>query len=241
MNQKRNGKPAHNESRTDVLTMLSTENTTYVAYYRVSTNKQGESGLGLEGQRTAVERFADPATIAAEFTEIESGRKAERSALIEAIDLCQRRSCVLLVAKLDRLSRSVAFISQILDSSIEFRCCDMPDANRMVLQLMAIMAENEARNTSERTKTALAAARDRGTVLGKPDNFTDDGRRKGAATMRERAATAYSVLLPMIQQLKETGDSLAEIARKLNATGQRNIRGNPFNAMMISRILARAG
>ena len=137
------------------------------------------------------------------------------------------------------LARNVAFVSSIVESNIELIAADSPKANRLTVHFLAAVAENEAALISARTKTVLAAARNRGTVLGKPDNFTNAGRRAGAETMRAKAKAAYAMILPMIQQLREAGDSLAGIARKLNQAGQTNSRGNPFNAVQISRILSR--
>ena len=212
----------------------------YVTYYRVSTNQQGESGLGLDAQRQAVERFTREGVVLAEYVEIETGTgKRDRPELNAAIDRCRLSGATLVVAKLDRLARNVAFVSSLMESNIEFIAADQPSANKLTVHILAAVAENEAALISARTKAALAAARNRGTVLGKPENFTNAGRRAGAETMRQKAKAAYAMILPMIQQLRDAGDSLAEIARKLNQAGQTNSRGNPFNAVQVSRILSR--
>ena len=211
--------------------------TKYVTYYRVST---GQQSLGIDAQREAVERFTRGGNVVAEYVEVETGTsKRQRPELAAAIKQAQQTGSILVVAKLDRLARNVAFVSSLLESNVEFTAADNPTANRLTIHILAAVAEHEARMISDRTKAALRAARARGTVLGKPSNFTDEGRRKGSDAMRQRAANAYAAILPMIQQLKAAGDSLADIARKLNETGQTNSRGNTFNAMMISRILAR--
>lgn len=132
-----------------------------VAYYRVSTERQGRSGLGLEGQRFGVEVYSarTGATITREFVEVESGRNDDRPKLAEALAFARRAKAMLLVAKLDRLSRSVKFIATILDSGVEFAAADLPEANRLLLHILAAVAENEARAISDRTKAALQAAK----------------------------------------------------------------------------------
>src|SRR5580704_19108778 len=128
-----------------------------VAYYRVSTARQGSSGLGLEGQRAAVEAHCarTGVTIAREFVEVESGRNDDRPKLAEALAFARRAKATLLVAKLDRLSRSVKFIATVLDSGADFAACDVPEANRLLLHVLAAVAENEAKAISDRTKAAL--------------------------------------------------------------------------------------
>ena len=139
-----------------------------VAYTRCSTQRQGISGLGLEAQQEAIERYAasiDQPVIAT-FTEIESGAARARPQLAAALDLCRRRKAVLLIARLDRLSRSLAFVAQLLDANVEIRAADIPSANRMMLQMLAVFAEHERQLISQRTKAALAAAKVRGVKLG---------------------------------------------------------------------------
>ena len=142
--------------------------TKIVSYLRVSTARQGESGLGLDAQRAAVEAFCKrtSSTIAREFVEVESGRHDDRPKLAEALAFARRSKATLLVAKLDRLSRSVRFIASVMDSGVEFAAADMPDANRMLLHILAAIAEGEAKAISDRTKSALAAAKARGTNSG---------------------------------------------------------------------------
>jgi DNA invertase Pin-like site-specific DNA recombinase len=141
-----------------------------VAYYRVSTDKQGRSGLGLEAQREAVARHAAGAggTVLAAFEEVESGRKGDRSQLALAMPECRLRRCTLLIAKLDRLARDAHFLLGLEKAGIEFVAADMPYANRLTVGVMALVAEEEARATSARTKAALAAAKARGVRLGNP-------------------------------------------------------------------------
>lgn len=140
----------------------------FIAYYRVSTDQQGRSGLGLEAQRAAVAQFvaARGGSIITEFTEVESGRKSDRPELAKALTECRRRKVTLVIVKLDRLARNVAFIARLMDTGVPFRAVDMPTADRFMLHVYAAMAEEEARRTSARTKAALAAAKARGVVLG---------------------------------------------------------------------------
>lgn len=141
----------------------------YVAYYRVSTQKQGESGLGLEAQRLAVSRYLQghPGEVLAEFTETESGKQARnRPALLKALELCRKHKATMMIAKLDRLARSVHFISGLMESGVNFVASDMPTKDRFMLHVQAAFAEEEARRISQRTKEALAAAKNRGVVIG---------------------------------------------------------------------------
>ena len=139
-----------------------------IAYYRVSTARQGESGLGLEAQRHAVSHFLELGQweLAAEFTEVESGKRKNRPQLNEALALCKKLKATLIIAKLDRLARNLHFVSGLMESSVDFVAVDNPTANRLTIQILAAVAEDEARRISERTKAALARAKARGTKLG---------------------------------------------------------------------------
>ena len=173
-----------------------------VAYYRVSTDKQGQSGLGLEAQRESVTRFlgCDPST---EFVEVESGRKADRPQLAAALDLCKREKRTLVVAKLDRLARDVSMILRIVDSGVPVRFIDLPDVDattatgRLILSVMGSLAEFEARRISERTRDALAAKKARGHKLGSGNP------RAGAAVISDRAR-AYAQSIEHL--ISETAD-----------------------------------
>jgi DNA invertase Pin-like site-specific DNA recombinase len=140
----------------------------FVAYYRVSTDRQGRSGLGLDAQRQAVQSYvvAQGGQAVAEFTEIETGKRADRPELKNALGHCRRRQAVLVIAKLDRLARNLAFVANLMESGVEFVAVDMPHADRFTLHIFAALAEEEGRRISQRTRAALAAARARGTVLG---------------------------------------------------------------------------
>lgn len=142
--------------------------TSYIAYYRVSTSRQGESGLGLDAQVAAVTKFCEgnAGSVLHEFREVESGRRKDRPELSKAIALCKKHDAILLIAKLDRLARNVHFISGLLESGIRFVAVDMPNADRFMMHVYAAVAEEEARRISERTRSALAAAKARGVKLG---------------------------------------------------------------------------
>ena len=140
-----------------------------IAYYRVSTDRQGKSGLGLEAQNETVKQFANfkQWELIGEFTEIESGKKSNRPQLQEALKQCLKQKAVLVIAKLDRLGRNVAFISSLMESKVEFVAVDNPHANRLMLHLLAAFAEHEREQISTRTKEALKVAKSRGVILGK--------------------------------------------------------------------------
>ncbi len=216
-----------------------------VAYYRVSTAQQGRSGLGLEAQEAAVAAHValTGCDLVAKYVEVESGRKSARPELLRAIAHAKRAKATLVIAKLDRLSRNVAFIANLMESGVEFVACDNPQANRLTVHILAAVAEQETRSISERTKAALAAAKARGTKLG-TDNLTKFGT---VASLRgaERAAqahqsakiAAYADLLPALEALREGGQSYAAIAKRLNSEGQRTRRDAEWNAAQVRRVL----
>jgi len=223
------------------------------AYYRVSTAKQGQSGLGLEAQRAAVQEFArvNGHTVDAEYTEVESGKRADRPELAKAVAHARRNKARLCIAKLDRLSRNVAFLATLMDSGVEFVACDNPAANRLTLHILSAVAENEARAISDRTKAALAAAKARGQLLGsaRPEHWLgrEDARLAGLAkgrevariAKRENAIAAVADLMPEMQARRGAGESLAAIADALNAAGHRTTRGNLWSAMGVKLALDR--
>jgi DNA invertase Pin-like site-specific DNA recombinase len=221
-----------------------------VAYYRVSTARQGSSGLGLEGQRAAVEAHCarTGATIAREFVEVESGCNNDRPKLAEALAFARRAKATLLVAKLDRLSRSVRFIATVLDSGADFAACDVPEANRLLLHVLAAVAENEAKAISDRTKAALQAAKARGVRLGSHNAavpaLTPQARCKGAkvgANANHRnAIDAYRDLVPYVQKLRGQGLSLRAIAARLNDDGHTTRADKPWSAVQVKHVLQRA-
>ena len=180
----------------------------FVAYYRVSTARQGRSGLGLEGQKQAVADFLNGGRwkLVAEFVEVESGRKTNRAELQKALAACRLHKATLVVAKFDRLSRNAAFLLALRDSSVECLAVDMPDANRLTVGIMAMIAEHEAEAISERTKAALAAAKRRGVKLGNPAHLNDKARRRGtvasAAARGLEAAQRAMDLAPIVADLR---------------------------------------
>ena len=217
-----------------------------VAYYRVSTVKQGQSGLGLEAQQEAVRAFAaaEGYTVCQEFTEVETGTsKRKRTAIFQAIAATKTNGGTLLIAKLDRLARNVHFISGLTETKVDFTAVDMPGVNTFTIHLMAAVAEQEAKRISENTKAALKAAKARGTVLGAQkgqDHFSDAGRLASARTRAEAAQAAYSrLVVSTVKRLHAEGHSLRVIAGKLNDFGERTREGAEFGASQVQRILKR--
>lgn len=224
------------------------KNGRYIAYYRVSTKRQGRSGLGLEAQKTAVADYLNDGhwTLVAEVTEIETGTsKRKRPKLMEAIRLCRVYGATLLIAKLDRLSRNVAFTTGLMESGIEFLACDCPEANRLTIQTLAVIAEYEAGMISTRTKAALQAARARGVRLGGySDNIAAVAPKGNKASAAVRAAAAdkrAADLLPTIQDIQAKGAvSLRDIAAKLNEDKVPTPRKKgEWSAVQVQRVMNR--
>ena len=217
----------------------------YVAYYRVSTQRQGASRLGLEAQRSAVEAFVAQrgGQVLAERVEVESGKRNDRPELAEALAEAKRLGAVLLIAKLDRLARNVHFISGLLESGVEVQACDMPEANRFLLHVMSAVAEHEAAAISARTKAALAAAKARGKALGWaiPER-AEEARAASAAAAERRVAEADKFagqVGPLVQALAAEGRSLRAIAAELNGRGITTPRGKAWAATSVRNVLAR--
>ena len=213
----------------------------FVAYYRVSTDQQGASGLGLEAQRKAVETYLDggPWRLVAEHTEVESGKRADRPELAKALLACRKYKAKLVIAKLDRLSRNLAFIATLMDSGVEFIAVDNPHANKLTIHILAAVAQHEREAISERTKAALAAAKARGKKLGGP-RLAEARRRSLAA--RSAAADAFAAnVRPIIEQIRASGvSSLRGVARALTARGVRTARGGrEWTAAQVSHVLER--
>jgi DNA invertase Pin-like site-specific DNA recombinase len=212
-----------------------------VAYYRVSTPGQGQSGLGVEAQKADVQRLAAQYgyTITQEFEEVESGRKKNRPQLEAALNLAKRTDAVLLIAKLDRLARNVAFTSALMESGVEFSAADMPDADRLTIHIYAALAEKEAKMISDRTRSALGAAKARGTKLGNVANLTPEARAKGPKASREAARIAMQQPTAFAKMLRTQGNTLEAIARMLNESGFRTRQGGMFSAVQVKRMLDR--
>jgi DNA invertase Pin-like site-specific DNA recombinase len=209
----------------------------FVTYFRVSTDRQGRSGLGLDAQREGVSQFlgARAATVIAEFVEVESGGKDDRPKLREALRACQRGKATLLIAKLDRLARSVAFIANLMDSNTDFVACDMPHASRLVLHVMAAFAEHERQMIGERTKAALAAAKARGVRLGA------NGDRLAERHRREAAAYAENIRGAVNAAIAKGARTTRKIADLLNAGGLPSRGGGQWHPANVSRVLRRLG
>jgi DNA invertase Pin-like site-specific DNA recombinase len=214
-----------------------------VPYYRVSTRKQGESGLGLEAQVSYVSDYARTGQhdIIASFQEIETGKRADRPELAKAIAYSKKSKATLVIAKSDRLARNVHFLSGLMESKVDFVCCDNPHSNRLTLRILAAVAEDEARRISECTKDALAAYKACGGTLGKPENLTREAGRRGSEATRAKARTAYAALLPQLQAWRASGLSYRQISALLNGAGQVTRSGAPWDHAQVRRVLARAG
>jgi DNA invertase Pin-like site-specific DNA recombinase len=219
----------------------------FVSYLRVSTQRQGKSGLGLEAQREAVSGYLNGGkwALVAEIVEVESGKRSDRPELAKALSLCRLHRATLLVAKLDRLARNVAFISALMEAGVKFVAVDLPQANELTVHIMASMAEYEAKAISARTKAALAAAKARGTILGGlrwDINRVGAKGRKAALKTRQQGAAKYQAdVLPVIQDKQRQGAmSLRQIAAALNAEGLPTARGGEWSAVQVKRILDKA-
>jgi DNA invertase Pin-like site-specific DNA recombinase len=224
-----------------------------IGYLRVSTERQGASGLGLDAQGEAIAQYARTvgAKVTAWYTEVESGRDDDRPELAKALAHAKRSKATLCVGKLDRLSRSVEFLARVMNSGADFVACDNPAANRLTLHILAAVAEAEAKAISERTKAALAAAKARGTLLGsaRPGHWNGReatrqlGAKRGAAisakARTQAAQEAYQDLLPVMITGRAEGLTLAQIAAKLNAEGHTTRRGCPWNHVQVLRVLQR--
>ncbi len=222
-----------------------------VHYRRCSTARQGVSALGLDAQTEAVESYAKAidGTIVKTFTEVESGTHDDRPELAKALAFAKRAGAVLCVARLDRLARSVHFVSGLLEAGVDFIAVDMPEANRTMLQMMAVIAEYESRACRSRTRQALAQAKARGTLLGasRPgapqltEEAAHKGRKAGEKVRKANAVKACADLAPMMAEMRGEGLSLREVAKALNDEGHCTRRGKTFTAMQVSRVLERHG
>lgn len=219
----------------------------FVAYYRVSTARQGQSGLGLEAQRAQVEAFAGQrgGEVFADYVEVESGRNSARPKLAAALKRCRAANAVLVVAKIDRLSRNAAFLLALRDSGARFLAADMPDANELTVGIMALVAEDEAKRISERTKAALAAAKARGVKLGNPANLPRGTRETAARASAASAAAVKARIAARASDFREVIDhahsqgaiSLRQLAAYLNAHQYRSPRGSDWTACTVQRML----
>jgi DNA invertase Pin-like site-specific DNA recombinase len=232
----------------DVTTTMSK----LIGYRRVSTKSQGESGLGLEGQSIVIDAYAKQteAKLVATYTEVESGTKSDRPELARAMSHAKRIGAVLVIARLDRLSRNLHFLSGLMESRVEFVACDMPSANRLTLHIMAAVAEDYAKQISDKTKMGLEAAKARGTVLGgfrarAAEKLTDEGRDKGRTKGNTRqardAVEVYADLVDDVRRLREGGASLGAIAERMNDEGHTTRTGADWTKVQVKRLLDRVG
>ena len=218
----------------------------YVAYLRVSTQKQGYSGLGLEAQKEIIQNYLSDRNPIAEYIEIESGRKTDRGRpkLKEALELCRKTGANLIVAKLDRLARNVAFLSQLLESDVDIVFCDFPQANKIVLHILAAISQYEAELVATRTKQALAAKKAQGYTLGNPEHLMDKldeavaksvetNKRKAEENPNNKRAAA------MLKVLAKEGKTLQEMAAYLNEQGFTTSKGFRFTRSAVHILLKR--
>ncbi|MGO9776164.1 MAG: recombinase family protein [Terracidiphilus sp.] len=217
----------------------------FVSYLRVSTVRQGRSGLGLEAQRAAVTGYLNGGdwTLLEEVVEVESGKRNDRPELTRALALCRIHGAKLLIAKLDRLARNVAFIANLMEAGVEFEAVDLPQANRLTLHVMAALAEYEAKAISDRTKAALGAAKARGTQLGGRrwaiETVAIKGNAESAKVRTERTRKRAADLAPIIAAIQAEGAaSLRQIADGLNGRGIQTAHGGQWSAVQVQRVLS---
>ncbi len=205
----------------------------FVAYYRVSTKQQGNSGLGLEAQMKSVRDYLDGHEPLAEFTEVESGKRSDRPELQQALKLCRKRKATLVIAKLDRLARNVHFISGLMEQRVPFKAVEFPDADELMLHIHAAMAQHERKLISQRTKAGLERAKARGVKLGRHG--------KVLARMNKEAAHKRAVeLRPLIRQIRKEGKTgVRAIMDELNSRGIKSARGGRWHPQTVSVLLHR--
>lgn len=216
----------------------------FVAYYRVSTDKQGIRGLGIAAQETAVRDYLNGGhwELVGQFTEVESGKRNDRPELAKALAECRLRKATLIIAKLDRLARNVAFISNLMESKADFVAVDFPQANRLTIHILAAVAEHEARMISERTKAALAEKKKQGKPLGRPNPeiaaYARQGSAAGLRVRREKARERARDLQPALNAIRAKGvTSHNGIARELNALGHTAPKGGSWSQVQVMHLL----
>jgi DNA invertase Pin-like site-specific DNA recombinase len=221
-------------------------NIEYVAYLRVSTQKQGYSGLGLDAQKDIIRNYLSDKNPIAEFLEVESGRKTDkgRPKLKEALEICRKTGAQLIVAKLDRLSRNVSFLSQLLESDVDIVFCDFPQANKMVLHILAAISQYEAELIATRTKQALAAKKAKGCTLGNPEHLIgklDEAVSKSVETNKRKAEENPNNkrAAAMLKVLAKEGRTLQEMADYLNEQGFTTSKGYRFSRSSVHVLLKR--
>jgi DNA invertase Pin-like site-specific DNA recombinase len=210
----------------------------YIGYYRVSTTKQGDTKLGLLAQQEAVMKHAN-GYLLAEFTDIASGKSNERPELLKAIEFAKQHDAVLVIAKLDRLSRSLEYIFRLRDSGVRFICCDMPDANTLTIGIIASLAQHERELIADRTKAALLSKKRAGWVGGNDGKYlSEEGRAKSIETRRQNALSNRNNKMAwlIVQEKLASGHSLCSIAKQLNDSGFLTSRGKQFSAQSVKQL-----
>lgn len=212
-----------------------------IAYLRVSSRNQKLDGLGIESQRKTVRDYCERAglEIIATYTEQESGRKRTRKELQRAIQQSQQDNARLIVAALDRLARDAGFLYQLRDAGVDFVCCDYPQLSPLMLGVLGAIAEDTAARIRGNIRNALAAAKRRGTRLGRPGNMSPEQRKLGAAARRDSARDAYRAVANYAALMRRNGMTLSAIAAQLTADGHRTVQGRAFHPMTVARILSR--
>lgn len=217
----------------------------FIAYYRVSTARQGDSRLGLEAQQKSVRDYLNGGNweLIQEITEVESGRKADRPQLLEALRLCRVYNATLIIARLDRLARNAHFLLGLQEAGVDFRAVDMPNATPVMVGMMALIAQDYAQSVSSNTKAALAASKAKGKKLGGMREGglgtleqRTIGLQRSIATRQHRAAAFASDVAPFIAEMRQAGQSLRTIAADLNLKKIPTARGKAWTAMAVRRI-----
>lgn len=216
----------------------------YVAYLRQSTIKQEKSGLGIEAQRDIINSFVKGGMVLAEFVETESGRRIDRPKLQEALALCRKTNSILIVAKLDRLSRNVAFTSKLLESDVEIAFCDFPQANRLILHIISSIAEYEANLISQRTRQSLKAKKERGIKLGKSENLLSkhsEAIEHSNQTNRTKAQNNVNNMraVALLRSMLKEGLTISQMTNRLNEQGFVTSKGCRFQIVQVQRLIQR--
>jgi DNA invertase Pin-like site-specific DNA recombinase len=220
-------------------------NGNFIAYFRVSTTRQGNSGLGLEAQQKSVRDYLNGGAwrLVSEFTEVESGKNNDRPKLLEALTACRIHNATLVIAKLDRLSRDAHFLLSLQKAGVRFVAADMPHADNFTVGILSMVAQKEREMISQRTKDALAAAKARGVKLGGDrgsfSSVAHLGREASAAIRVGKANDRAKDLEPIIRSLQATGASLRGIAQELNTQGIKTTRGSEWDAKAVKRVIDR--
>ena len=215
------------------------EKKSFIAYYRVSTQRQGVSGLGLEAQRSSVLSYINGRTLLGEYKDIESGKCDLRPQLLKAIQKSKENNSILVIAKLDRLSRSLSFINLLQKEKVKFVCCDIPDANELTINIFGSLAQWEREKISTRVIEALTELKKRGVKLGNPDNFNNESRKLGSKKMIEKAKMNSNNIKAkkVIHLLHKNGMTLREITNELNNSGFQTSKGLAFHPEQVRRLL----